>query len=113
MTNDVAENNVMINSDASASADLTMTSAVFQGLTQPDTSVAQQTNHNCPSGNCTWDIFQSLAVCSACTDLTDRLIKITVSFKTTCFNTHVNLIVYRLPNGLDLTNVFEEELPVE
>lgn len=101
-----------IESNASASADLSMSSAFFQGLTQPDTLVAQQTKHNCPSGNCTWDNFQSLAVCSACTDLTDRLSKISVPFITQCYGRHINLTVYRLPNGLGLTNLRGED-PVE
>lgn len=60
-------------SDFGATAEIAMKSAIYFGLTRPDTTVAQLTDYTCPSGNCTWDPFQSLAVCSACTDLSDRL----------------------------------------
>lgn len=95
----------------SASADFAMTSAILSGLWQSDILVAQQTKHSCPSGNCTWDTFQSLTICSACIDLTDRLTKNIVPYITTCFGYHVNLIVYRLPNGLGLTSLFEGKPP--
>ena len=111
---DVDKKLEVIYSDTSAKAHFTMTSAVLSGLTQPDTLVAQQTKYNCPSGNCTWDTFQSLAVCSACIDITDRLIRNIVPFVrlTTCFDTPVNLTVFSLPNGLNLTNVLEKEPPI-
>lgn len=84
-----------------------MTSTVFSDLIQADTLVAQQTEYNCSSDNCTWDIFQSLAICSVCTDLTDRFTKIYVLYIGECFRGHVNSIVYRLSNGLRLIDVSE------
>ena len=97
----------------SASADFAMTSAVLSGLWQSDTLVAQQTKHSCPSGNCTWDTFQSLAVCSACIDLTDRLSRNIVSYIPTCDGGgSFNLTVYRLPNGVGLTNLWKGKPPV-
>lgn len=111
--NDVAdENNEVVTSNASAGADVEMTSAVLSGLTQSDTVMAQQTKHNCPSGNCTWDTFQSLAICSACIDLTNRLNRIIVPFVTACNNGNINLTVFRLPNGLGLTNTVEGDPPL-
>lgn len=77
-----------------------MTSAVFFGLTQPDTPVARQTKYQCPSGDCTWDTYQSLAVCSGCTDLTDRLNRISRSDP----ESNRNETVYELPNSLVLRN---------
>lgn len=70
-----------------AAADLKMQSAVSEGLIQSDSWVTQQIRHSCPSGNCTWDTFTSLAICSDCHDITDRM------EKTDYGN-------YRLPNGL-------------
>src|ERR1700755_3398794 len=32
-------------------------------------TVAQQLNQKCPSGNCTWPVFESLAICSKCSNL--------------------------------------------
>lgn len=89
-----------------------MTAAVISGLAQPYTQVAQQTKYNCPSGDCTWDNFQSLTVCSACTELTDRLSRKLVPHRTTCFGEFHNLTVYSLPNGVRLTNVWRDRLPV-
>lgn len=83
-----------------------MTSAVLFGLTQPDTRVARQKMYNCPSGNCTWDTFQSLAVCSGCTDLTDRLKRSSFRLPWPDGNKnwhYDNETVYWLPNGLGLT----------
>lgn len=52
-----------------------MQSAVVYGLSKSVEESAQQTPFNCPSGNCTWDPFESLAICSACTDLSINLTK--------------------------------------
>ena len=84
-----------------------MTSAVLSGLTQSDTVLAQQTKHNCPSGNCTWDTFQSLAVCSACIDLTNQLNSSTFRIAT-CTSEHVEMVVFRGPNGLRLINPVDD-----
>lgn len=55
---------------------LKMQSAILEGLSQPDAWISQQTQHSCPSGNCTWDTFTSLAICSACNDVTNQIEKI-------------------------------------
>ena len=90
-------------------ADFGMKSAVFYGLSQPDASISQQTQRFCPYGNCTWDTFRSLAICSACNDLTDRLVTkdmgvrspLLVSLETTNSGTYEEQVTeYRLPNGL-------------
>lgn len=107
---DVDKKGQVIDSDSMASTDIAMTSAILSGLTHPDDLVTQQTKYNCPSGNCTWDIFQSLAVCSACIDLTDRLSRVIVPYLTS-YGDPINMTVYQLPNGLSLTSVFEEDSP--
>lgn len=98
-----------------ADADFGMKSAVQYGISQPDALVTQQTNQTCPSANCTWAAFQSLAVCSACTDLTDQLHRgvsdqaapldlfLGSSGSYASSNTEPNT-EYRLPNGLRLNN---------
>lgn len=50
-----------------------MQSAILYGLDQPLQNVIEQGSFNCPTGNCTWPAFESLAVCSRCADLTDSL----------------------------------------
>lgn len=57
-------------------ADLEMQSTISEGLFQSDSWISQQTQRSCPSGNCTWDTFASLAVCSGCHDITNRIEKI-------------------------------------
>lgn len=93
-----------------------MTSAVFFGLTQPDTLMAQQTQHHCPSDNCTLDTFQSLTICSACNDLTHQLTRVNLRRRDSFCNIverdleqdeghkKINFTLYRLPNGLSLQN---------
>lgn len=86
-----------------------MKSAVFYGLSQPDSLISQQTQFFCPSGNCTWDTFTSLAVCSGCTDLTNQITKkdldmanpLTVMLDPTNSPLMTGPVTeYRLPNGL-------------
>lgn len=85
-----------------------MKSAVFYGLSQPDSLISQQTQRSCPSGNCTWDIFTSLAVCSRCNDLTNKIEKkerrnfpLTEYLDTTNPAAIAQQVTeYRLPNGL-------------
>lgn len=50
-----------------------MQSAISYGLTQPLTSVIQQGIFTCATGNCTWPSYESLAVCSTCKDVTEKL----------------------------------------
>lgn len=73
---------------------LGMRSAVLEGLNQPDSWISQQIQHSCPSGNCTWDTFTSLAICGDCHDITNRVEK-------TVHGT------YRLPNGLFMYENFD------
>ncbi|KAK0255801.1 swr complex subunit [Friedmanniomyces endolithicus] len=48
-------------------------SAMFRGIFGTEDSVS--TSSNCATGNCTWPTFSSLAVCSACEDLTSLLVQ--------------------------------------
>lgn len=77
-------------------ADLRMQSAVSDGLFQSDSWVSQQIQHSCPSGNCTWDTFTSLAICSGCNDLTNRIKKIKGTIR--YFGQLHMYEYYRLPN---------------
>ena len=77
-------------------ADLEMQSAISEGLSQPDSWISQQIQRSCPSGNCTWDTFTSLAVCSACHDITNRIEKV----EGTDHLAGRIYKIYRLPNQL-------------
>ncbi|KAL6716238.1 hypothetical protein ACLMJK_005804 [Lecanora helva] len=80
-------------------ANFALKSAVFYGVSQPDTLVSQQIRRSCPSDNCTWEPFQSLAICSTCADLSEN-----------GGVEQANLTEYRLPNGLILNNPDDSDL---
>jgi lambda repressor-like predicted transcriptional regulator len=52
---------------------LPMEAAILSGLSQPKDKIQQDVGVVCPTGNCTWDKFETLSVCSRCDDLTDKL----------------------------------------
>ncbi|MCJ1347113.1 hypothetical protein MMC31_005334 [Peltigera leucophlebia] len=92
-------------------ADFEMKSAVFYGLSQPDSLISQQTQRSCSSGNCTWDTFTSLAVCSGCNDLTNKIeiekvnpdeypLVFSLDISNDVILEHSVTTKYRLPNGL-------------
>lgn len=56
-----------------ADADFSMQSSILYGLDQSLPNVIKQGTFTCASGNCTWPAFESLAICSRCSDLTDTL----------------------------------------
>jgi hypothetical protein len=69
------------------------------GLQNPLSLTIQQLSFNCPNGDCRWKPFQSLAVCSTCTDIHERLSKranVTGELGTND--------IYILPNGLGTIN---------
>lgn len=82
-----------------ADPDLSMQSAVLHGMDQPMESVLQQGNFNCPTGNCTWPPFESLAVCNRCTNVEARLESIVPSTWAPDLGT-----AFTLPNGLYMFN---------
>lgn len=52
-----------------ANADMSMQSAILYGMSQSSDRIGQEVDMQCPSDNCTWSAFSSLAVCSKCNDL--------------------------------------------
>lgn len=102
-------------------ADLSIQSAILYGLDQPIHNVVQQSTFNCPTGNCTWLPFESLAVCNRCTDLTHGLQRIVSNGNQFMYLKKDNSTLatslgsgtaFRLPSGLylDNTNGFQPHL---
>jgi hypothetical protein len=93
-----------------ADADFSIQSAFMYGLTQPLSSVIQQLPFQCPTGNCTWSAFQSLAVCSVCNDVTSQLETIDGlgdqygDLTGGGAATTTNATEFRLPNGAYINN---------
>ncbi|KAK7720578.1 hypothetical protein SLS63_009796 [Diaporthe eres] len=96
-----------------ADADFSMQSAILFGLDQPLKNVVQQGAFNCPTGNCTWPEYESLAICNSCVDITDRLERHTTNIGLSALLATDNPAArvtfggntaFRLPNGLFIEN---------
>ncbi|KAI9733085.1 MAG: hypothetical protein M1834_003631 [Cirrosporium novae-zelandiae] len=98
---------------ASAHSDFAMQSAVLYGLAEPIDSVTQQLTFRCPSNNCEWDAFRSLAVCSICNNVTTSLTRRKMGNNSIPEYIFINLeeipsgnlTEYNLPNGLYINNI--------
>lgn len=55
--------------------DLSMKAAIYKGVFNVQHSAEQDLVYTCPTGNCTWSPFISLAVCNKCLDITDEIKK--------------------------------------
>lgn len=96
-----------------ADADFSMQSAILFGLDQPLKNVVQQGAFNCPTGNCTWPEYESLAICNSCVDITDKLERHTTNIGLSALLATDNPAArvtfggntaFRLPNGLFIEN---------
>lgn len=88
-----------------------MQAAIYNGLSQSASTIAQSVPVTCPSGNCTWQAVQSLAICSRCQDVTDLLVRTKEEESDTRdydLSNRGGFIAestrYRLPTGLYLDN---------
>ena len=50
--------------------DLSMKAAIYSGIFDIQGKAERGVSHTCPSGDCEWDSFTSLAVCSKCVNIT-------------------------------------------
>lgn len=97
--------------------DIAAQAATLFGLSADSSHIAQQLPTVCPSGNCTWPPYVSLAVCSSCADVSSMLSHapkqdspmawlFAVEEGDTGYrdNAPQNLTTYFLPNGLNIDN---------
>lgn len=94
-------------------ADFSIQSAILYGLQKPIENVVQQGIFNCPTGNCSWPPFESLAVCNRCTNLSsslERMVSDGAQYWSLLKDNNAVAIeagegtAFRLPNGLYLDN---------
>jgi hypothetical protein len=90
---------VQSNGTMDADMDFMMQSAILVGLTQSLDYVSKQLQFDCPSSNCTFPAFDSLAVCSSCNNLTSQLINLGIGSAEIR-----DIIAVELPNGASLSN---------
>ncbi|KAI2607483.1 uncharacterized protein GGS25DRAFT_523003 [Hypoxylon fragiforme] len=50
-----------------------MRSSFYDGIYNSSFSTKKTASFSCPNGNCTWPIYTSLAICSACTDISSHI----------------------------------------
>lgn len=88
-----------------------MQSAILYGLSQPLDGSIQELAFNCPSSNCTWRPFDSLAVCSRCNNITHMLTSNTSKADQWIYLDRGGAAVFlgegvkfELPNGLSIDN---------
>lgn len=101
-----------------ADADFNMQSAIFTGLSLSEPLLLQQLPSRCPSGNCTWEPFLSLSVCSKCNNATSQLTRQpcdncsslfdSVSQPSNVADIRKPGTLYALPNGLVIQNSDDE-----
>ncbi|KAJ8113771.1 hypothetical protein OPT61_g4166 [Boeremia exigua] len=53
--------------------DFGLVGAIFSSLRNPSTALGEPASFDCVSGNCTWPVMSSAAICSSCTDVSDEL----------------------------------------
>ncbi|KPI45566.1 uncharacterized protein AB675_257 [Cyphellophora attinorum] len=89
---------------AVASAALPMRAAYYNALYGfPTSGSLPNPPFTCPSGNCTWDPFVSLAVCSECRDIGELVQRV----EWTSFSTYANIsyVTWALPNEYNNLNI--------
>ena len=93
-------------------ADVSVQSAVLYGLVSDDKKISQQLPVQCDSGNCTWQEYVSLAICSSCADIRPLVVKSKIANYPLYENwpgsnygaVRANLTRFMLPNGLYIDN---------
>ncbi|KAF4966167.1 hypothetical protein FSARC_6126 [Fusarium sarcochroum] len=91
---------------------LSMQSAILTGLSRSPWEVAREPLVQCPTGNCTWDQFNTLGVCHKCNNITSDLRRVK-DFGDALFalgdyrfdSYHVPSTAFSLPNGHFIANI--------
>lgn len=76
---------------------------MFSNLSETSAAMSAQ----CPTGNCTFPEYASLAVCSKCVDITSKIDKVCVPINQSSYNSGSGPPCFErpeLPNGLQLAN---------
>jgi hypothetical protein len=99
-----------------STSNFSMQAAILSGLSNDLATITQQIPVRCPSGNCQWKSYESLSICSSCSDISQSLIPTTINY--TIDNTYTpqflsfltdnpgdeiaigNVTTLGLPNGL-------------
>lgn len=91
--------------------DNSMIPALYQGLFS-NAKTNFSATARCSTGNCTWPLYQNLAICNTCADLTSQLKmnKVHVKPPNEVDDTY-DTDFYTLPNGFGLTGVHRARTP--
>ncbi|RSM03291.1 hypothetical protein CDV31_010567 [Fusarium ambrosium] len=100
--------------DVYANADFEMQAAIAFGFSADAEAIQQQTPFSCQGAQCVFEDWESLSVCSRCSNITDQLERNTLSdgglynvlqFDQSLAQIDPNSTEYSLPNGLFLNNI--------
>lgn len=90
---------------------LSMQSAIFTGLSRSLWEVEREPLVQCPTGNCTWDQFNTLGVCHKCNNITSDLKRmdgfgdVLVALTGSHFTATIPSTAFYLPNGHFIANI--------
>ncbi|RSL92261.1 hypothetical protein CEP52_013925 [Fusarium oligoseptatum] len=108
--------------DVYANADFEMQAAIAFGFSADAEAIQQQTPFSCQGAQCIFESWESLSVCSMCSNITDYLEINTLSngglyndlkFDRSSARVEPNSTEYSLPNGLFLNNIDDDYGPSE
>ncbi|KAF5967842.1 hypothetical protein FCOIX_11682 [Fusarium coicis] len=106
--------------DVYANADFDMQAAIAFGFSADAEAIQQQTPFSCQGSQCVFEDWESLSVCSMCSNITDHLETNTLGngglyndlkFDQSYAQARRNSTEYSLPNGLFLNNIDDEYGP--
>ncbi|KYG13754.1 hypothetical protein FVEG_13999 [Fusarium verticillioides 7600] len=110
----------LLGPDVYANADFDMQAAIAFGFSADAEAIQQQTPFSCQGSQCIFEDWESLSVCSMCSNITDHLETNTLSngglyndlkFDQSYAQAGRNSTEYSLPNGLFLNNIDDEYGP--
>ncbi|KAI9041824.1 DUF3176 domain-containing protein [Aspergillus affinis] len=81
---------------------LSTAGAIYTGLFQSASPHSNAVTLSCPTGNCTFDPYQSLGICTRCANITDQLANSSNSFGT------LMQYDFKLPNGFHFETASNE-----
>jgi hypothetical protein len=112
VTQSTAEDSDLANYTIEAELPVSMQSAILNGLSRSPSEIEKEALVQCPTGNCTWDPFDTVGVCHKCNDITDDLRreegfgKILIALGGTQFDGKtIPSTAYVLPNGHFIANI--------
>ena len=112
VTQSSAEDSDLTNYTIKAELPVSMQSAILNGLSRSPSDIEKEALVQCPTGNCTWDPFNTVGVCHKCNDITGDLRrekgfgKVLIALGGTQLDgSNIPSTAFVLPNGHFIANI--------